>query len=81
MMNIVIIATIVISIGSPIMSAHISATMPPIIEERDTYWVINRLIKNTTTTTANINGTNARTTPAEVATALPPLKPANIGYI
>lgn len=54
---------------------------PAIIEDRETYLDKYKLKKKTTIIIKNIKGSCPKRIPADVATAFPPLKPANIGYI
>lgn len=57
----------------------IVVTSPVTIDARETYFDIYKTSKNDPIKIPNSNGLDASTTPAEVATAFPPLKRAKIG--
>src|SRR5690606_23310438 len=71
--------TTIISPISPKKMETINEITPVIMEESDTYLDIFNDSKNVTTITTNKIGLTPRIIPPEVATALPPLKRANIG--
>lgn len=53
--------------------------MLPKIELRDTYFEVSKLMKKTMQALNVPNGAKNKSTPADVATALPPLNPAKTG--
>lgn len=55
------------------------ATIPVIIEDKDTYFEKYNVIKKERTMITNNNGLTPKTIPPEVATALPPLNLAKTG--
>ena len=59
----------------------ISDTVAVIMLESDTYFEKYKEIKKTKNAQMNSNGAQASKIPPDVATALPPLKPANTGNI
>ena len=61
------------------MKAAITATIAVSIEDKDTYFVAYKSAKKTSIAIKKISGWSNRSTHADVATALPPRKPAKIG--
>ena len=68
------------SLSSKIIQYNSEASAA-IIEDKDTYFEMYKEIKKIRMARTNKNGSYASTTPADVATALPPLKFANRGNI
>ena len=59
----------------------IMETNPVIIEDSETYLEMYNVIKNDAIMMINNNGLTPKIMPPEVATAFPPLKFANNGYV
>src|SRR5699024_5812081 len=59
----------------------IMATIPVIIEESDTYFDRESVIKNEHKIMINSSGLTPKIMPPDVATAFPPLKRAKSGYV
>ena len=84
MMKINIINTQVTNIQSilpflVLKKEQMKAVVTPKIEERDTYFVINKITKKTVIATKKISGQKAIAIPALQAIPFPPLKSAKIG--
>lgn len=64
---------------NPDIKANKIAVIPPIIDDKETYFVMYKLIKKANKTVKNNKGAQNNKTPPDVATALPPRNPAKIG--
>ena len=60
---------------------YVKEATAAIMDDNETYFDMYKAMKKTTSKNKNKNGSYPSTTPADVATALPPLKLANIGNI